>query len=249
MDECQAGPGQRPRSRWARRVVLLGSIGAGLWLASSLGHATAAEAAAPGPSCCSTRSAVPPLGISPTGHESSDDLLDRSTNSAGSAVGTLRQIVLPVRTLPVPPQPVLAPVPPLPVPTQLTRALPTRGLSVQPKHSVPARSVRPMADRLTGLDPAVRIGGTARRSPVPIRCSTCRPDKGEPRSAEHPTSLPSMPAGIPSGGVNSGSSVAAMALLAPAAGRRDSPPGLRSGSAGRAPIPRSRSVVPTTRPG
>jgi len=55
MDERGVAP-EPPRSRWLRRTVLLGSLGAGLWLAGSLGHATAAQAAVTSPPpCCSVQ--------------------------------------------------------------------------------------------------------------------------------------------------------------------------------------------------
>jgi hypothetical protein len=233
MDERGAVP-EPPRSRWVRRTVLLGSIGAGLWLAGSLGHATAAQAAVANPPACCPVQAISPPDVRTIVPHSLHTLLDPTSTDPRSpaVVGTLtHRPVLPARALPDQVLPVRVP---------LVRALPG---------STTDRVAAPAPGRSAGLAAPARLNTTAQRSIVPARCATCRPDKGDQRSAPHPTPAPALPGGPPSDGGNAASSVAAMALLAPANGHSDRPPGLRSGSAYRLPAPRSRTSPPTTRPG
>lgn len=226
MDERGAGRDRPPRSRWARRAVLLGSIGAGLWLAGSLGHAAAAQAATPDPLCCPVPVAVPAAARTIV-HDPVHTLLGRAPvdRPNPAVVGRLTQpLVLQTRAIAEQPLPV--------------RSIPTR-------RPVVVRSAAP--GRTTGPGTPARLNSTQRGSIVANRCPACRPGNGNQRSAPHPMPMPAVPGGMPAGGA--GASIAAMALLAPANGHSDSPPGLRSGSGYRLPAPRSRTVPPTTRPG
>jgi hypothetical protein len=227
MDERGAVP-EPPRSRWVRRAVLLGSIGAGLWLAGSLGHATAAQAAVASPSPCCPVQAISPPDVRTTVPHSLHILLDPASTDPHSTavVGTLtHRPVLPAQVLPV-------------------RALPVSAI-----RSTAGRVAGSTPGRSAGLAAPVRLNPATQRSIVPARCVTCRPAHGDQRSARHPTPAPALPGGPPSDGGNAASSVAAMALLAPANCLSDSPPGLRFGSSYRLPAPRSRTSPPTTRPG
>ena len=234
MDERETGRELPPCSRWARRAVLLGSIGAGLWLASSLGHTATARASVLDPSCCPVRvvAALPAVRseVRTVAQHSVNTGLDPADRPPILRPDPLRPILPPVRTV-------------------LVRALPGRGLPVGPlstRNVIAARAVDPMADRSPGFGESAQLSTTPQPA---VRCSICRPDQGNHRSAAHPTPLPAPPGGIPPGGGNAGSSVAAMALLAPANGRCGSPPGLATNSARRTPGPRSRTVTPTSRPG
>src|SRR4051794_30166948 len=117
MDGRGAGRDQPPRSRWVRRAVLLGSMGAGLWLASSLGHAGAAQATVIDPSCCQVQLGA---ALAPVGPEVRT-VVQHSVN------GTLRPARLPTTDLALP-------VRALPVQT-----LPVRLLPVLARHPVAAR--------------------------------------------------------------------------------------------------------------
>lgn len=237
MDERGAVT-EPPRSRWVRRAVLLGSIGAGLWLAGSLGHASAAQAAVVEPAACCSGQPISAPDLRTTVPHALHTLLDpvSTDRHRPDVVGTLTHPpVLPARALP-------------------DRVLPARvPLTTAP----PVPAMRSTAARVTGSAPGrsallatpAPLNSTAHRSIVPARCLSCRPANGAQRSARHPMPSPASPGGPPSDGGTAASSVAAMALLAPANGHSDSPPGLRSGSAYRLPAPRSRTSPPTTRPG
>jgi hypothetical protein len=229
MDERGVAP-EPPRSRWLRRTVLLGTLGAGLWLAGSLGHATAAQAAVTSPPPCCPVQAITLPNVS-------HSLLDPgSTDQRTAVVGTLtHRPVLPARALPAQVLPVRVPLVGA-LPVSAMRSTPDRVAGSTPGHS-------------DGLAAPARLNAAAPRSIVPARCLTCRPGKGNQRSATHPAPSPVLPGGPPSDGGTAGSSVAAMALLAPTNGHSDSPPGLQSGAAHRLPAPRSRTSPPTTRPG
>lgn len=233
MDERSVGPEQRSRSRWARRAVLLGAIGAGLWLASILNRGAVAEAAVPGPICCPVQSAATlPATII---HDSLDN--PASSPASSAVIDTVRQLV---RTLPVP-APVHAPNPTLPILTSTKPVATSPGLA--------SRSARPIADQLSSRSTVRWFSATSGSPAAPARCSTCRPDQGTPRSAADPLRSPVLPIGDPSGGGNAGDSIATMALLAPANGHGADPRSLRAGLPGQAALPRSLAIAPTTRPG
>src|SRR6185437_12018684 len=93
-----AGRDQPPRSRWVRRAVLLGSMGAGLWLASSLGHAGAAQATVINPPCCQVQ---PGAALAPVGPEVRTVVQHSVNSTLRSAKLPTTDLALPVRTLPV----------------------------------------------------------------------------------------------------------------------------------------------------
>jgi len=212
--------------------VLLGAIGAGLWLASSLGHTATAHAAVIDPPCCPVRVTAPVATVRTIVLHSVNTVLDPTDlPPTDRLAGTPQHIVLPVHALPV-------------------RTVPIRALPIRPL-PIPARP--PIAGRRDGSESGrtstpIRISTATGRPGVPIRCVICRPDKGNQQTVGHPTRSPALPGGIPSGGGNA-SSVVAMALLAPANGHSGSPPGLPTDPASETSAPRSRTITPTSRPG
>jgi hypothetical protein len=149
--------------------------------------------------------------------------------------GTLRHIVPPVRTLPVR----TLPVPALDTPPLLAR------------HAAAGRTVPSADHRIGPRTPARASTAPIQPTSEPIRCAVCRP--GNPgtdhRPAQLPTPLPAPPGTVPPDTGNTGSTVAGMALLAPANGNSGSPPGLPIDPTPRTSAPRSRTVTPTSRPG
>src|SRR5690348_14761290 len=119
MGERGAGRDRPPRSHWIRRAVLLGSMGAGLWLASNLGHTATAEAAVVSPPCCQLQLGAAPAPVRP----------EVRTIVQPSVHSTLRPATFPTTDLA------------LPVRTLRIRALPVRQLPVLTRHPVADRSV------------------------------------------------------------------------------------------------------------